>query len=180
MRTTATSRKMEWKTAASGERAPARTLAAVRASAPVAAKPPRNGATMLPMPCATSSASESCLWPVMPSATTAESSDSIAPSMAMAKAAGASARMRAKLEDERLAAGPRHPPRQHRLRGQAGDSRARHPVDLVREPAVDGGDVEVAPGQRQHVGEHAADDDRDQRRRGCAATTAARRSARPA
>ena len=56
-------------------RAPARMLAAVRASAPVAAIPPKNGATTLPMPCPISSASGSCLVPVMPSATTAHSSD---------------------------------------------------------------------------------------------------------
>ena len=41
--------------AANGERAPARMLVAVRASAPVAAMPPKNGATMLPTPSATSS-----------------------------------------------------------------------------------------------------------------------------
>jgi len=45
----------------------------------VAAKPPKNGATTLPVPCAISSASGSCLRPVIPSATTAESSDSMAP-----------------------------------------------------------------------------------------------------
>ena len=50
-----------WVTAANGERAPARMFVAVRASAPVAAMPPKNGATMLPMPSATSSAFGSCL-----------------------------------------------------------------------------------------------------------------------
>ena len=49
--------------AASGERAPERTLVAVRAIAPVAAMPPKNGATRLPTPCASSSASGSCLVP---------------------------------------------------------------------------------------------------------------------
>lgn len=67
-------------------------LVAVRAIAPVAAMPPKNGATRFPTPCATSSASGSCLVPIMPSATTAQSSDSIAPSMAIAAALGMSAR----------------------------------------------------------------------------------------
>ena len=89
---TASSTKTACTSAAIGERAPERTFVAVRAMAPVAAKPPKKGATTLPMPCAISSASGSCLRPVMPSATTAESSDSIAPSMAIAKAAGSSSR----------------------------------------------------------------------------------------
>ena len=59
---------------------------AVRASAPVAAMPPKNGATMLPIPRPTSSAFGSCFLPVIASAMTAESSDSMAPSMAMASA----------------------------------------------------------------------------------------------
>ncbi len=91
--------------AARGERAPERTLVAVRASAPVAAMPPKKGATMLPAPWATSSASGSCEPPVMPSATTAESSDSMAPSMAMAKAEGERAE-ELEGEAERLAFGP--------------------------------------------------------------------------
>ena len=79
-----------WKTAEKGERAPARMFVAVRASAPVAAMPPKKGATRLPMPRPTSSALGSCRLPVMPSAMTAESRDSMAPSMAMAKAEAAS------------------------------------------------------------------------------------------
>ena len=70
--------------AAIGERPPARTLVAVRAMAPVAAMPPKNGATKLPMPRAMSSASGSWRVRAMPSATTADSKDSIAPSIAMA------------------------------------------------------------------------------------------------
>ena len=93
---TASSTTTACTSAAIGERAPERTLVAVRAIAPVAAKPPKKGATTLPMPCAISSASGSCLRPVMPSATTAESSDSIAPSIAIAKAAGSSSRTSAK------------------------------------------------------------------------------------
>ena len=77
-----------------GERAPLRMLVAVRAMAPVAAKPPKKGATMLPMPCATSSPSGSCLVPAMPSETTADRSDSIAPSIAIVNAEGSSARTR--------------------------------------------------------------------------------------
>ena len=67
---------------------------AVRASAPVAAIPPKIGAMMLPMPSPTSSELGSCFVPVMPSAMTAESSDSIAPSIAIANAAGKSSRTR--------------------------------------------------------------------------------------
>src|SRR2546425_1011211 len=59
-------------TAASGERAPARMLVAVRARAPVAAMPPKNGAAMLARPWPTSSASGSWRLPVLPSAMTAE------------------------------------------------------------------------------------------------------------
>ena len=72
--------------AAIGERAPERTLVAVRAMAPVAGMPPKNGVTMLPMPSASSSASGSCRVPAIPSAITADSSDSMPPSMATAKA----------------------------------------------------------------------------------------------
>ena len=86
-----------WTIAASGERAPARMLVAVRASAPVAAMPPKNGATMLARPWPTSSASGSCRLPVMPSAMTAERSDSIAPSMAIANAEGRSFSTRRKV-----------------------------------------------------------------------------------
>ncbi|CFP65545.1 Uncharacterised protein [Bordetella pertussis] len=54
--------------------------------APVAAKPPNSGATILARPWPTSSWLESWRGPAMPSATTADSRDSMAPSMAMAKA----------------------------------------------------------------------------------------------
>ena len=81
-------------TAAIGERAPPRMFVAVRASAPVAAIPPKIGAMMLPMPSPTSSELGSCFVPVMPSAMTAESSDSIAPSIAIANADGKSSRTR--------------------------------------------------------------------------------------
>jgi hypothetical protein len=42
-----------------GERAPLRTFVAVRASAPVAAMPPKNGVTRFARPCPTNSASGS-------------------------------------------------------------------------------------------------------------------------
>ena len=71
---------------ASGLVAPLRMLVAVRAMAPVAAKPPNSGAMMLAAPWPMSSWFESCRAPVMPSATTAVSSDSMAPNKAMAKA----------------------------------------------------------------------------------------------
>ena len=71
---------------ASGLVAPLRMLVAVRAMAPVAAKPPNSGAMMLAAPWPMSSWFESWRAPVMPSATTAVSSDSMAPNKAMAKA----------------------------------------------------------------------------------------------
>ena len=60
-RSIAISTTTAWVTDANGERAPERMLVAVRASAPVAAMPPKNGATMLPTPSATSSELGSCL-----------------------------------------------------------------------------------------------------------------------
>ncbi|MNC24446.1 hypothetical protein D3C75_725010 [compost metagenome] len=86
-----------WMIAASGEKAPARTLAAVRAIAAVAVMPPNSGAIRLPRPWPISSPLESCLLPLMPSATTAQSRDSMAPSMAMAIAGASSSRISAKL-----------------------------------------------------------------------------------
>jgi hypothetical protein len=71
---------------ATGVRPPLLMLVAVRASAPVAGMPPKNGTTMLAMPCAISSWLASCLSPVRLSATTAHSSDSMAPKSAMVKA----------------------------------------------------------------------------------------------
>ena len=75
-----------------GERAPERTLVAVRARAPVAGMAPKNGPMMLPTPCASSSESGSWRVRAMPSETTAESRDSMAPRMATAKAPGSRAR----------------------------------------------------------------------------------------
>ena len=87
--------------AANGERAPARMFVAVRASAPVAAMPPKNGHRMLPMPSAISSEFGSWRVPLMPSATTAAISDSIAPSIAIANADGSSSRIDLQVERER-------------------------------------------------------------------------------
>ena len=82
------SRKTAWSMPATGPRAPARTLVAVRAMVPVAQMPPNSAEPILATPCATSSQLERCRRPVMPSATTADSSDSMAPSSAMASAVG--------------------------------------------------------------------------------------------
>ena len=71
---------------ASGLVAPLRTFVAVRAIAPVAAKPPNTGASTFATPCPISSWFGLCRVPVMPSATTAVSSDSMAPSSAIANA----------------------------------------------------------------------------------------------
>ena len=138
------STKTEWHTAAIGERAPERTLAAVRASAPVAAMPPKNGTTMLPTPWAISSTSGSCLWPVMPSATTADSSDSMAPSIAMAKAEGARARMSSRLRPMGSPFAARQVPGQDG-RGAAGGGcpASQAPAVFVGEAGVDGRETEV-------------------------------------
>src|SRR5574339_616140 len=61
----APSRVSPWTTADTGVRAPARTLVAVRAMAPVTGMPPTIGTTMLAAPCATSSAFELWWLPVM-------------------------------------------------------------------------------------------------------------------
>ena len=73
---------------ATGPRAPARTLVAVRAMVPVTQMPPNSAEAMLATPCATSSQFERCRRPVMLSATTAESRLSIPPSRAKDRAAG--------------------------------------------------------------------------------------------
>ena len=71
-RTTA-SRTSDWVTAASRERAPDRTLTAVRAIAAVAGMPPNMGVTMFATPCPSNSRSESWRSPtLMPSATVAD------------------------------------------------------------------------------------------------------------
>ena len=58
---------------ATGPRAPARTLVAVRAIVPVTQMPPNSAEAILATPCATSSQFERWRRPVMPSATTADS-----------------------------------------------------------------------------------------------------------
>ncbi|MFT3915001.1 MAG: hypothetical protein QM704_13055 [Anaeromyxobacteraceae bacterium] len=92
--------------AETGLRPPERMLVAVRAMAPVAGMPPKNGAITLPTPWASSSASGSCRVRAMPSATTAERSDSIAPSIAMAKALPRRARNVARSQVSASPAGP--------------------------------------------------------------------------
>ena len=106
---------------ASGLVAPLRMLVAVRAMAPVAAKPPNSGAMMLAAPWPMSSWFESWRAPVMPSATTAVSSDSMAPNKAMAKAGPTSC-----------------------SRSESGDRRPREAGQRARnaaERAADGGDA---------------------------------------
>ena len=71
---------------ATGVRAPFFTFVAVRAIAPVAGMPRKNGETIFAMPCAISSWFESCLSSIIPSATTADSSDSIAARIAIVTA----------------------------------------------------------------------------------------------
>jgi hypothetical protein len=83
---------------ATGPRAPARILVAVRAMVPVTGVPPDTAAAMLATPCATSSLFERWRRPDMPSATTADSSDSIAPRMAIANASGSTARIFSRLK----------------------------------------------------------------------------------
>ena len=73
---------------ATGVRPPLFILVIVRATAPVAGNPPKNGATKLAIPNATSSMFELCFLPIIPSATTAESSVSIEPKIASVNAEG--------------------------------------------------------------------------------------------
>ncbi len=103
---TASSTVSAWTIAAIGERAPERMLVAVRAIAPVAGMPPRNGVTTLAMPSASSSASGSWRVPAMPSAITADSSDSMPPSMATANAPDISACSVAKVSSNGAPPGP--------------------------------------------------------------------------
>src|SRR6266403_2129806 len=70
-----------------GVLAPARTLVAVRAIAPVAGSPPNRGETIFAMPCPINSTLGLCLSLLMRSETTADMSDSIAPSIATVNAA---------------------------------------------------------------------------------------------
>ena len=71
---------------ATGVRPPVRTLVAVRAMAPVAAKPPKSGATRLARPWAMSSWLGSWRSSMAASATRADSNDSMAPRSAMVSA----------------------------------------------------------------------------------------------
>ena len=80
---TTTSSVSAWIMPATGVRPPVRMLVAVRAIAPVAGMPPKNGATMLAMPCAISSWLGSWRSSICASATRADSSDSMAPSSAI-------------------------------------------------------------------------------------------------
>ena len=66
------SRNTEWSMPATGPRAPARTLVAVRAIVPVAQMPPNSAEAIFATPWATSSQLERWRRPVMPSATTAK------------------------------------------------------------------------------------------------------------
>ena len=75
-----------WAMPATGVRPPVRTLVAVRAMAPVAAKPPKSGATRLARPWAMSSWLGSWRSSMAESATRADSSDSMAPRSAMVSA----------------------------------------------------------------------------------------------
>ncbi len=84
--TMTSTRKTECTMPASGLVAPLRTLVAVRAIAPVAAKPPNTGVSTFATPWPISSWFGLCRVPVMPSTTTAVSSDSMAPSSAIANA----------------------------------------------------------------------------------------------
>ena len=130
--------------AANGDVAPARMFVAVRASAPVAAMPPKNGATMLPIPRPTSSAFGSCFLPVMASAMTADSSDSMAPSMAMASAG----------ENEIARLAQRHPagaPGQHRQRRHLRDPGHLATVHDAVEARADGRDVKARPTARARI-----------------------------
>ena len=73
---------------ATGVRPPLLMLVIVRAIAPVAGMPPKNGTTTFATPWAISSVFELCLSPITPSATIADSSDSIAPNIAIVNADG--------------------------------------------------------------------------------------------
>ena len=75
-----------WMTPDILETAPDLILVAVRAIAPVAGIPPKNGVTIFAIPCPISSLLLLCFVPDMASATTAESNDSIPPNTAIAKA----------------------------------------------------------------------------------------------
>ncbi len=87
------SRVSAWTIPETGVSAPERILVAVRAIAPVAGMPPKNGDARLATPCATSSTLELCRSPLMPSATTAESRLSTAASSATVNAEGSSGKM---------------------------------------------------------------------------------------
>ena len=90
---------------ATGPRAPARTLVAVRAMVPVTQMPPNRAEAILATPCATSSQLERCRRPVMLSATTAESRLSMLPSSAKESAAGSTSTILASESAGRCGAG---------------------------------------------------------------------------
>ena len=132
-------------TAASGDRAPARTLVAVRAMAPVAAMPAEERARpRCPRPARSARRPDRACAAVMPSATVADRSDSMAPSMAMAKADGHQVAQRGRaMTCSGRPSGPGS--RQGRTgrggsRGMPGAHAARR---LVREAGADGGHREA-------------------------------------
>ena len=108
----------------------------VRAMAPVAANPPKNGAIRLPVPSASSSASGSCRVPVIPSDTTAQSSDSIAPSSAIAKALGTSSRTVVKSRCIGGRPGSTTSHGQAKVGGMAGIPPKREPMVSTRKPGT--------------------------------------------
>ena len=84
------SNTIAWITPATGVRPPLLMFVIVRAIAPVAGMPPKNGTTTFATPCAISSVFELCLSPITPSATIADSRLSIAPNIAIVNAEGKS------------------------------------------------------------------------------------------
>lgn len=123
---------------ATGHRPPDRTLVAVRASAPVAGKPPKSAEAMLAAPCATSSQLERCRLPIMPSATTADSSNSTPAKKAMVKALGNSSRVF--LTPPTSLTGARHDPRLPRIwmrwRPTRSSTRRNWPIYRRSRPAI--------------------------------------------
>ena len=87
-------------------------LVAVRAMAPVAAMPPKKGATRLPMPCANSSASGSCCVPSCRRRPPRRAATRSRRAWRSRRRRGASSRTRCRDEHERPASGPRELPRQ--------------------------------------------------------------------
>ena len=94
----------EWTMPETGVVPPLRMFAEVRAIAPVAGRPQKNGHTMFARPWAISSVFALCRSLMRPSATTAESSDSMEPRIAIVHAGAISPRMRS-MRDHRTANG---------------------------------------------------------------------------